>query len=500
MTRPPTTTSFNNARPPLRLPKRLGTASLTILLSGCGSIRTFHQIGSTSDKPAKIPGATAARMAVESTVLATARAPWAATKVGARVLVERTSTLITGNGPVTRMKMTRGQGALPPAGGEAFEALLDREGLPPRSSGSVRFFVDGSSFYPEFHRALNGARRQIDMQAYIFDNDPFGVDMAERLKRKSKEIHVRVYFDTLGTLLAVKVEPPLPPPPGFQPPGNLKKFLTEDSRIDVRTTRNPYFTADHTKLHVIDGNIAFVGGMNVGVEYRHTWHDLMAKVEGPVVHELASVYHDHWRGEDWKYNWGFGWLRKKPAPRGEAAPLPVSGRQVPLRMLLTDTALGKREILRAALAGIRCAKKRIWIETPYFSCDEVSVELQKAVKRGVDVRVIVPSANDSKLMKKANVEELKKLLETGARVYEYPGMTHLKATVCDDWGMFGSANYDTLSMRINRELNLAISDAATVQDMANKVFLTDFGKSTRLTLEMCKARGGMFAEVLGDQL
>ena len=111
------------------------------------------------------------------------------------------------------------------------------------------------------------------------------------------------------------------------------------------------------------------------------------------------------------------------------------------------------------------------------------------MKRGVDVRVIIPASPDSKAMQKVNAAEVADLVKMGAKVYEYPGMTHLKATVCDGWITFGSANYDTLSMRINRELNLATSHAPTVRNFVELVFEPDFRKSSRMTLEAAKAKG-----------
>jgi cardiolipin synthase len=476
----------------------LFVTALGLSVAGCGSIKAHHRTGSLADNSVKIPGATGGRLVLQSTVLATLKSPWISSKIGGRMLLDRVSTVLAGGVVRTSMKMPDDPRLLPKAGGEEFEALLDREGLPARSKGSVKFFVDGAAFYPDLFRAVDGARQGIDVQSYIFDNDHFGVEVADRLKRKSRVVPVRVYMDSMGSLLAAKAEPAIPHPPGFIPPGNLKSYLTHDSLIEVRKTANPYFVADHTKLHVIDDKIAFVGGMNLGVEYRFTWHDLMARIEGPIVHHLGGVYRDHWHGEEWQRHWGLrGWFEKDPPPPPVT---PAVGRQVPLRLLLTDTPLGKREVLKAALAGIRCARERVWIETPYFTSDEISAELKKAVQRGVDVRVIVPGSNDSKLMEKANVAELKKLMETGAKVYEYPGMTHLKATICDNWGMIGSANYDTLSMRINRELNLAISDPETVRQLARKVFEKDFQVSSRLSLEKARARGGVFAEVIGDQL
>ena len=111
-----------------------------------------------------------------------------------------------------------------------------------------------------------------------------------------------------------------------------------------------------------------------------------------------------------------------------------------------------------------------------------------------------PSRLTLPFSRRQNATELRDLLKTNAKVYEYPGVTHLKVTVCDGWATFGSANYDTLSMRINRELNLATSDPATVEALVRQVFEPDFRASKRLTFEEARGRGGVLTEVLGDQL
>ena len=472
--------------------------ALLPLFSGCESIESLHRTGSPLNDQ-KVPVLMAGKIITRSTAVATVRAPITSSKVGLRVFRDRSLRLISGTTPRTRFRTDWDAQSPPAPGSEAFERLLDDEGLPLRTSGKVQFYVDGKSFFPVFHKAIKDAQERVDVQAYIFDTDPFAAEVAALLKQKSHEVPVRVYFDWVGSLLASRSSPEGSSPAPFASPKELAAYLKKDSQVQVRTTANPYMVADHTKLHVIDGRIAFMGGMNIGAEYRYTWHDMMARVEGPVVERLASLYEDHWGQENW-------WQKVRSGPehtaRGNSAePAGTDGRSYPpLRMLVTDTPHGKREILKAALVAIHCARQRVWIETPYLSCDEITDALADAVKRGVDVRVIIPSSPDQKVAQKFNAAELASLLQTGAKAYEYPGMTHLKAMICDGWMMFGSANCDTLSMRINRELTLAGADPGTVRHLAAAVFEKDFSRSKALTVEAARAKGGIFAEVIGDQL
>ena len=111
----------------------------------------------------------------------------------------------------------------------------------------------------------------------------------------------------------------------------------------------------------------------------------------------------------------------------------------------------------ASLLAIRGAEKRIYIVNPYFASDEIVTALRFAVRRGVDVRVILAAEGDSAIMDVGNLATARVLIAGGAKFYRYPKMAHLKVMVCDDWATVGSANLDTLSMRINRELNIAFS-------------------------------------------
>ncbi|MFN2378203.1 MAG: phosphatidylserine/phosphatidylglycerophosphate/cardiolipin synthase family protein [Candidatus Binatia bacterium] len=472
-----------------------GALVISLALGGCGSLQKYHRIG--DEKNGKGPPVlTVARATLGATLVATARAPVASTRTGVVMLRARVRALVSGAVPLP--KASGKDGSLPAqAGGEEFESYLDRENLPARTTGTVEILVGGSSFFPLFLNSIAGARIRIDVRTYIFDNDDFAVQVADALKSKSMEVPVRVLFDGHGSMLAA-TKPPPSPPEDFQPPKRIGRYLTEGSNVEVRRTSNPYFVSDHTKLHIVDGETAFVGGMNVGREYRSHWHDMMTRVNGPVVADLAALFERQWRAESWwKGRWG---SRRSQGSVGDSTAAIDPGELQPLRILLTDASRGKRDIVKAALIAFRSAKRRIWIQTPYFSCNDVALELERALARGVDVRIIIPGDNDTEIMHSNNLAEMRSLKEKGAKVYAYPGMTHLKAMISDDWVMFGSANYDTLSMRINRELNLATSDPRTVDAIANQVFIPDFGQSHPLTLEHLKEEKGAVADVIGDQL
>lgn len=461
-------------------------------------------IGCSHKKTGDIPGGLVARSVFRCTVGASIKDPMGSARIGGVVMRDRLRSLFLGNASVIRRAgagsktLAAGTGA----GGEAFETLLDREKLPPRTSGSVEFLIDGRNFFPLYLKALKEARKSIDVETFIFDNDDFAVEVADVLRAKSREVPVRVRYDRLGSDQAASGHAKSMPA-NFTPVENMQDYLTDGTTVECRRTENPCFRADHSKLHLIDGDTAFVGGMNLGREYRYEWHDMMSRVEGPVVQDLARLYEERWCSDTlWRKLKGSKAV-KKPVV-AEASPAPVAAkpmkRQVPLRVLHTDACQGRQQILKATLLGIRCSARRVWIETPYFSCDEIVSELEAALKRGVDVRIVVPDKADQKIMDKNNAADLKKLIDKGAKVWAYPGMTHLKATVCDDWVMYGSANYDTLSQRINVELNLATSDPQTVNTVATRVFEHDFRAGTRVTAAMAREKGSPFAEMVGDQL
>jgi len=355
----------------------------------------------------------------------------------------------------------------------AWERDLDAMGLPPLYQGSITPLIDGEAFFTDLVQQLQDARESIAVRLFIFDNDSFALGIADLLKRRSHEVKVRVLIDALGSFGAARDSPA----PGSGGPRvfSIANYLRADSRVEVEESPNPWLVTDHTKTILVDRRVAYLGGMNIGHEYRHDWHDMMVALEGPIVGRLQHDFDVAWAyasfGGDLAYAQALGHREKF---NGEAE----RADYVLMRPLYTRTL--DPQVLHAQLAAIRRAQRSIWVEQPYVSDDSLIAALIDARHRGVDVRVIVPTRGDSKFMNSANLLAASALVRNGIRVYVYPGMTHVKAALYDDWACLGSANFDKLSLRVNRETNIATSDSVFVGRLRRELFETDFARAGEL--------------------
>ena len=353
---------------------------------------------------------------------------------------------------------------------DAWERELDAMRLPPNYRGTIEPLIDGEAFFTRLVQAIQDAERTIEVRLFIFDNDDYALRIAELLKRRSREVRVRVLIDAMGTLGAGQAAPP-GAARGAQE-FSIVRYLRDGSEIDVRENPNPLLVADHTKSILVDRRLAFLGGMNIGHEYRHDWHDMMVELSGPIVGRLQYDFDVAWAyagfGGDLAYLKALGG-RERFAGEAERADY------VNLRPLYTRTL--DPQVLRAQLAAIARAEQRIWIEQPYVSDDSLIGALIEARARGVDVRIVVPTRGDSRFMNSANLLAASVLARNGVRVYVYPGMTHVKAALYDGWACLGSANFDKLSLRVNRETNVATSDPAFVGRLEKDLFEADFARS-----------------------
>lgn len=361
--------------------------------------------------------------------------------------------------------------------------------------GNIKFLIDGDKFFPRFIQCLRDAEKSIWIRTYIFDNDDYAVKIAEILKAKSKDVSVRVLADHMGCMGASTSLPSSPIPPGFEFPSDIFDYLEKRSKVRARATTNPWFTADHTKSIIIDSSRAFVGGMNIGREYRYEWHDLMMEVKGPVVGRLKKDFR-----RAWSHAGPLGDLAYAltGASTTNYSPSEELGDLYDVRPLYTKS--GKTQIFDAQIEAIRNAKKYIYIQNPYFTENTILNELIAARGRGVDVRVILPSTSDYGFMDSSNIVTTNIMLENGIRVYQYPKISHIKAAIYDGWACLGSANFDALSLRINLETNLAFSDKETVERLKKELFEKDFSVSREVTDPVEVSFLDYIGEMISNQL
>lgn len=362
----------------------------------------------------------------------------------------------------------------------------------PQTTGILDVLVDGEAFFPRLIDAISAAEESVWLQTYIFDNDDNAVGIGEMLKRRSVEgIEVRVLLDGLGTISSTMTDSESAPEQHVAP-ASVRRFLQKNSRVQVRQKANPWFTGDHVKSTVIDREIAFTGGMNIGRAYRYDWHDLMMEMRGPVVDVIEREFYLAWARAGLLGDLGFLIAQAKPAE----SPSEVVG--YPLRVLLSGP--GNYEIFKAQLEAIRRARSYIYIQNAYLTDDSLLRELVLARRRGVDVRVIIPVETDYGLINRSNVLAANLMLKHGIRVYIYPGFSHVKAAIYDGWVCVGSANFDRLSLRYNRELNIASSAPEVTQQMLERLFEPDFQASPELLEPIPDRWLDYLVELVGDYL
>ncbi len=374
---------------------------------------------------------------------------------------------------------------------ETLDELVSEKPIPAR----LTFLIGGQAYFSDLINSFNLARNRIDIRVYIFDTDDYAVTIANQLKALSKKLKIKILVDDLGTLTAGLLPPATPMPSDFLPPASIVSYLKKDSKLKVRRAANTWLTSDHTKTLVVDNEIAYIGGMNIGREYRYEWHDMMVKLEGPVVEQIRGDFSRAWGhagiGGDLDYLWRT--IRYSRDIKAEPEP-----GQIMVRPLYTRT--GTLEIFNAQRAAIKRARNHIYIQNAYLSDNTILRGLIAARKRGVDVRVIIPGDNDSGIMAASNAVTANVLIAHGVRVYRYPKMTHIKAAIYDGWACVGSANFDKLSFFVNQEMNIGISDPDTVDYLRRELFEKDFAISSELLEPITAEWTDYLSEIFADQL
>ena len=334
------------------------------------------------------------------------------------------------------------------------EWLEDKSGPPVQ--GTARLLLNGESFFSRLDQSIRTATNRIDFKTYLFDNDDIARNIADLLKTRSREVGIRMLYDSGGTRLSWTTDAPSLPTNYVYEVDDMIRYLEKDSAIKLRRASHTLLTSEHSKYILIDHTAAYFGGMNIGREYRYDWRDAMFELTGPVIDALETRFETAWilaSGDT-------STLFKLPDPYK-----PEAGGDL---YLIATTPL-RTHIYKGQLRAIRNAGQCIYVENPYLWNTSIVYELCAARKRGVDVRVTVPRDVNHDIGIAANKLTVKRLLDHGVRVFVYPGMTHVKAAVYDQWACFGSANFDDLSLHKNYELNIFTDNPAIVREVKEEL-------------------------------
>jgi phosphatidylserine/phosphatidylglycerophosphate/cardiolipin synthase-like enzyme len=247
---------------------------------------------------------------------------------------------------------------------------------------------------------------------------------------------------------------------------------------------------DHRKLLVIDGTLAFVGGVGLADEFidgkrgRLAWRDLMLEISGPVVSDWQTAFARNWSRS--------GGSPEVPEAMPESPDEALAREGAPGRLALSEA--GHRSILaNDVVKRINGAQGRAWIMSAYFvPSRRFRKALRRAARRGVDVRLLVPGPKtDHPWVRHAARRFYGKLLRNGVRIFEYqPRVLHGKMALCDDWVSLGSSNLDRWSFRWNLEANQEI-DSGAFAAQAAAVFAADCGESQELSRQHWRRRAAL---------
>lgn len=339
----------------------------------------------------------------------------------------------------------------------------------PPVQGTACLLLNGENFFPQLAESIRTATNSIDFKTYIFDNDDVAKQVADLLKSRSREVYVRILYDSFGTRAAWKVDADSLPGNYICETDDMIRYLAKDSDIALRRACHTMLTSEHSKYIIVDGRIAYFGGMNIGREYRYDWRDAMFELSGPVIAALETHFETAWMlatGDT---------LTLLKLPKSATA-----GSAGDYELYPAVTTPFKPHIYKGQLHAIKNARHHIYIENPYLWNPSILYQLCAARKRGVDVRVTIPRDVNNAIGAGANKVAVSRLLEHGVRVFIYPGMTHVKAAVYDQWACFGSANFDSLSLHKNYELNLFTDNPQIVGEIREKLLEDGQRQSTEV--------------------
>jgi cardiolipin synthase A/B len=340
--------------------------------------------------------------------------------------------------------------------------------------------VNGDRAFPAMLDAIRSAKRRVNLISYIYGDGDVARQFTDALLgARGRGVEVNLVVDAYGASM----------------PRDHIRRLREAGCIVGRYHPLRWYSLQeasyrmHRKLLIIDGRVAFTGGIGIDDQWlgnaqdKHHWRDTQIRIDGPAARYLEAVFYESLSETS-------GQITPRVGPDDDAMPAPPAGSA---RSVIVASAPngGAGAVKRLYLLSIAAARRTIDITTPYFITDDSTRwALEQARLRGVRIRVLVEGdRTDAKPVKWASRADYEQLMRSGLEIYEYqPTMMHAKSMVVDGvWSIIGSANFDNRSLDMNDELNVGVEDPGLARTLTDD-FVADIAAAKQLTLEEWRRR------------
>ena len=356
----------------------------------------------------------------------------------------------------------------------------------------VRILRDGAETFPAMFSAIRAAKNYVYLEYYIFEDVSCNGEMlSDLLVRQSKAgVHIRVIYDGIGSISTESAF--------FDKLRRAGVEVIEFNPLNPWKHHYGFNSRDHRKLLVADGTVAILGGVNLSSTYQSApsalasdkgdaardekdiWHDTDIEIIGPVVPELEAIFRDHWHEQEGV---------PLEADTDVELPSEPAGDEV-VRILRSSPSKLKRRYYVTVISAIRNAESSIWITSAYFvPTHQEKAGLMAAARRGIDVRLLLPSHSDSGPALAVQHSHYEDLLRAGVKIYERDdGTLHSKTMVIDQvWSIVGSSNFDHRSVLFNDELDAVVLGKETGAKLAAD-FTADLQHARAIDMEQWQHR------------
>jgi cardiolipin synthase A/B len=377
---------------------------------------------------------------------------------------------------------------------ERYVAVIESvSGSPLTTGNKVTLLIDGPATYAAMFKAMENARDHINIETYIIEDDETGRRFSDLLLKKQAEgVQVNLIYDGRGSIGT--------PAPFFQRLRDAGIQVLAFNPVNPLKARKSWSLAhpDHRKILIVDGRIAFTGGINISSVYSSSpsgrrrrsggkqdkespipWRDTDVQIEGPAVAEFQKLFLETWE------------LQKGPklSGRNYFPDLNAAGNAL-VQAVASSPGESNRLTFVLYVAAITFSERSLHVTNAYFVPDDQTVNaLRDAARRGVDVKLLLPGSTDVSLTLSAGRYYYSELLKSGVKLYERrDALLHAKTAVIDNvWSTVGSTNMDFWSFSSNDEVNAAILSKEFASEM-EKMFAVDIAASHEIRLEEWETR------------